>query len=82
MNRFSMSIVASLFACFTASAFAHHEEPVQVASLQVKERLQSIEQINVTAEKEARDVTPESQAVADILAELEALEADENSAEE
>ena len=68
------TLSAFVFALFASSAFAHHEEPVQVASLAVKERLQSIEQINVTAEKEQLDVEPESQAVADLLAELEELE--------
>ena len=49
---------------------------VDVASLQVKERLQSIEQINVTAEKELKDVAPESDAVAELLKQAEALDAE------
>ena len=46
-------------------------DTVTVSSLQVKERIQSIEQINVTAEKQQADIAPESQRVADILRELE-----------
>ena len=49
---------------------------VDVASLQVKERLQSIEQINVTAEKERKDIVPESDAVAELLQQAEALDAE------
>ncbi len=46
-------------------------DTVTVSSLQVKERIQSIEQINVTAEKQQADIAPDSQRVADILRELE-----------
>ena len=47
----------------------------QLPSLEVKERLQSIEQINVTSETEPKQVKPVSQAVADILDEAEELDA-------
>ncbi len=47
---------------------------VAVASLTVKERLQSIEQINVTAEKPLKDIKPESKAVAELLELADELE--------
>ncbi len=50
---------------------------VQVSSLKVKERLQSMEQINVTAEKKQVAAEPESSAVAALLREAEAIEAAE-----
>ena len=49
---------------------------VGVASLQVKERLQSIEQINVTAEKERKDIAPESDAVAELLQQAQEIDAE------
>ncbi len=57
---------------------------VAVSSLEVKERIRSIEQINVTAEKEPADIAPESQRVADILRELDEAEdkAEQPSADE
>ena len=57
------------------AAFAN-DGRVDVASLQVKERLQSIEQINVTAEKERKDIAPESDAVAELLEQAQALDAE------
>ncbi len=64
------------------SSFA--DGTVAVSSLQVKERIRSIEQINVTAEKKQADIAPESQRVADILRELDedASEAEKTSADE
>ena len=74
------TICTLVLALFTAGAFA--DEPVRVASLQVKERLQSIEQINVTAEKEQLNIKPESDAVAALLDELDELEKDSETVEE
>ena len=55
-------------------------EGVLVSSLKVKERLQSIEQINVSAEKKQVKVEPESAAVAALLAEAETM--DQNDREQ
>ena len=66
--------VTMLGLVLSASAFAG-DQNVQVASLQVQERLQSIELINVTAEK---PVNPDAEGpdaeLAAILAEVDALE--------
>ena len=51
---------------------------VKTESLEVKERLQAIELINVTAEKsEVQEVEPVSETVAEILDEAERVEAEE-----
>ncbi len=51
---------------------------VKTESLEVKERLQAIELINVTAEKsEVQEVEPVSEAIAEILEEAEGVEAEE-----
>jgi small-conductance mechanosensitive channel len=60
------------FAC--TAAFADGTSSVAVPSLKVKERLQSIEQINVTAEKQAKAEQPQSEAVEALLAEAEKLD--------
>ena len=57
-----------------AAAADDVREGVLVSSLKVKERLQSIEQINVSAEKKQLKVEPESAAVAALLAEAEAID--------
>jgi len=60
----------------TWSAQAEDIQQVQVSSLEVKSRIASIEQVNVTAEKRLDEDAPAPAAVvADLLAELEALEA-------
>lgn len=52
---------------------------VQTESLKVKERLQVIELINVTAEKaQVEDIEPVSEKVAEILEEAERVEAEED----
>ena len=56
-------------------AMADASEQVQVPSLKVKERLQSIEQINVTAEKKQLAIAPESEAVAALLREADMIDA-------
>ena len=59
----------------TLSAQAEDIQQVQVSSLEVKSRIASIEQVNVTAEKPVDENVPAPAAVvADLLAELEALE--------
>ncbi len=64
----------------TGMAYASNDaNVVQTESLEVKERLQVIELINVTAEKEqVADVEPVSGKVAEILEEAERVEAEED----
>ena len=64
----------------TGMAYASNDaNVVQTESLKVKERLQVIELINVTAEKEqVADVEPVSEKVAEILEEAERVEAEED----
>ena len=64
----------------TGMAYASNDaNVVQTQSLEVKERLQVIELINVTAEKEhVADVEPVSEKVAEILEEAERVEAEED----
>ncbi|MEM9622119.1 MAG: hypothetical protein AAF993_10750 [Pseudomonadota bacterium] len=57
-----------------ADANSAQSDAVQVPSLKVKERLQSIEQINVTSEKTVQDIQVESQAVANLLEEADQLD--------
>jgi len=71
MKTFATTLVCAL-AC--TAAFADDSRTVAVPSLKVKERLHSIEQINVTAEKEQHAVKPESKAVESLLAEAEELD--------
>ena len=64
----------------TGMAYASNDaNVVQTQSLEVKERLQVIELINVTAEKaQVEDVEPVSEKVAQILEEAEQVEAEED----
>ncbi len=64
----------------TGMAYASNDaNVVQTESLEVKERLQVIELINVTAEKEqVADVEPVSEKIAEILEEAERVEAEED----
>ena len=66
---------AYLFFLSPLLAMADANENVQVPSLDVKERLQSIEQINVTAHKKQLTIAPESEAVAALLREADMIEA-------
>ena len=74
--------VAYLFLLSPLLAMADANEQVQVPSLKVKERLQSIEQINVTAEKKQLAIAPESEAVAALLREADMIEAGTSDNEE
>jgi len=67
--------VAYLFLLSPVLAVADANDNVQVPSLKVKERLQSIEQINVTAEKKQLAIAPESEAVAALLREADSIDA-------
>ena len=64
----------------TGMAYASNDaNVVQTESLEVKERLQVIELINVTAEKEqVADVEPVSEKIAEILEAAERVEAEED----
>jgi hypothetical protein len=73
---------ACLFMLTPFLALADATENVQVPSLKVKERLQSIEQINVTAEKKQLAIAPESAAVAALLREADAIEAELSEGED
>ena len=73
MKKLIVTLAAALLAASGANANTE-EGTVQVPSLKVKERLHSIEQINVTAEKAPVDAKPESEAVARLLDEAEALD--------
>ncbi len=65
-----------LLSTASGAAFADSSATVKVDALKVKERLRSMEQINVTAEKEQQVVTPISEAVADLLREADVLDAE------
>ncbi|MEM7100230.1 MAG: hypothetical protein AAF541_18325 [Pseudomonadota bacterium] len=73
-----MSIItaATVATLGSLSVQANDEQTVQVASLQVKERLRSIEQINVSAETTPTEEKPISDAVAKLLEEAETLDAE------
>ena len=70
----TMALSGGLLACGAAVADAPNNV-VQVSSLTVKERLHSIEQINVTAEKAPLPVAPLTSQVARLLEEADALDA-------
>ena len=58
---------------FTAAAWG--DEVVPVASLEVKDRIRTIDQINVSAETEKIAEAPSSEAVAQLLEEARELDA-------
>ena len=61
-------------------AQSNDTQTIQVASLNVKERLKSIEEINVTAKIEATQTQATSQKLRQILAEAQRQERDFTSA--
>ncbi len=65
-------ITTSALILFCAGAYA--DEVVKVSSLQVKERIQTMEQVNVSAPTERKAEQPSSKAVADLLAEATTIE--------
>ncbi len=74
--------VTGIFVACSFGALAVDRQPVQVSSLEVKARIASMEQVNVTAEKPIELSAPApSSEVADLLAELVQLDA-ETSAEQ
>ena len=71
-------LICLALALFASAAIAN-DQLVRGPSLQVKERLQAIELINVTAEKQrAADAEPLDEALLAILDEAESLEIDES----
>ncbi len=71
-----LASATGLLACATANADVRttDEQLVRVSSLEVKERLHSIEQINVTAEKQVLDIDPESARVQALLEEADEMD--------
>ena len=59
-----------------ASMSASADEVVNVSSLKVKERIQTMEQINVSSELEKQEEAPTSEAVAELLEEATQIEVD------
>jgi hypothetical protein len=67
----------AVFALVAAPTIADDaDKRVDVPSLKVKERLHSLEQINVTAEKPKQDIQPTSQVVVDLLSEADRLDSE------
>lgn len=80
LNRFNNSIKVCLAAgTLLCAASAVANEVVPVASLEVKERIRTIDQISVSAETEKVAEAPSTAAVAALLDEAEQLDA--NTAE-
>lgn len=57
-----------------ASMSVSADEVVNVSSLKVKERIQTMEQINVSSELEKQEEAPTSEAVAELLEEATQIE--------
>ena len=76
MSILKRSLGVSALALFAAaSAQADETSQVQAASLEVKARIKSMEQVNVTAEKSIDENAPAASAkVAELLTELEAFD--------
>jgi hypothetical protein len=62
---------------FSGGAWA--DELVPVASLEVKERIRTIDQINVTAETDKIAEAPSTEAVADLLEEARLIDAEDTA---
>ncbi len=75
-NRTLRYFTVALIAAFSLAPLSAvtADEVVQVPSLQVKERLASMQQITVSAEKPAQQVEAESAAVEALLKEADALD--------
>ena len=75
-----MRFLAIVAICFAAgAAFADANDTVKVYTLSVKERMQNLELINVTAEKAAaEDAEPLDEELLQLLEEIEALEETES----
>jgi|GEM_PF-6153031 len=76
----SAFMTAALMCAAAPGAYANDGAQVQVPSLEVRARIASMEQVNVTAEKSINpDVPAPSEGVAQLLAELEEIEAQANA---
>ena len=67
-------LILSVLLVATSYAFSSESDVVQVASLTVKERIQSIEEINVTAKNPTINKPANTPRVENILAEARLLE--------
>lgn len=67
-------LILSALIAVASNAFSGEPHVVQVASLTVKERIQSIEEINVTAKNQAIDKPANNTRIERILAEARRLE--------
>ena len=69
------TLLSAIVALLATSVSA--DEVVNVSSLKVKERIQTMEQINVSAELEKQEEAPTSEAVAKLLEEATEIEAED-----
>ena len=67
-------LILSALIAATSYAFSSESDVVQVASLTVKERIQSIEEINVTARNPSIDKPANNPRIENILIEARRLE--------
>ena len=67
-------LILSALIAATSYAFSSESDVVQVASLTVKERIQSIEEINVTARNPSIDKPANNPRIESILVEARRLE--------
>ena len=67
-------LILSALIAATSYAFSSETDAVQVASLTVKERIQSIEEINVTARNPSIDKPANNPRIENILVEARRLE--------
>ena len=67
-------LILSALIAATSYAFSSESDVVQVASLTVKERIQSIEEINVTARNPSVDKPANNPRIENILVEARRLE--------
>ena len=67
-------LILSALLVATSYAFSNESDAVQVASLTVKERIQSIEEINVTARNPSIDKPANNPRIENILVEARRLE--------
>jgi hypothetical protein len=74
LKTISGTILAAGTLLFTAVSWG--DEVVPVASLEVKDRIRTIDQINVSAETEKIAEAPSSEAVAQLLEEARELDAE------
>ncbi len=69
-------LMLSILLVVTSYAYSNESQIVQVASLTVKERIKSMEEINVTAKNPSIDKPVKNSKIENILAEAQRLEAE------